>query len=130
MLSAIEIAFCISVAIIIGLTNTTFTVTEGDGAFIEVCVQVFERQFERDTMVTLQTVDDSAFSQGPEPDYQSLSVQLTFTPNMTEICNNVIIINDIFYEDPENLDVQLTTVDPDVTLRPDMGTITILDEEG
>ena len=112
------------------MTNTTFTVTEGDGAFVEVCARVFDGQLERDAVVTLQTVEGTAVSQGAEPDYQSLSVQLTFTPSMTEICRNVIIINDVFYEDPENLDVQLTTVDPAVDLIPDMGTITILDEEG
>ena len=110
--------------------NNILTVTEGDGAFVEVCAWVFIGQLERDAIVTLQTVDVTAVSQGTEPDYQSLSVQLTFTPNMIEICSNVSIINDVFYEDSENLDVQLTTVDPDVILMPDRGTITILDEEG
>ena len=87
---------------------------------------------ERDAIVTLQTVDGSAVSQRMEPDYQSLSVQLTFTSSMTEICCNVIIINDVFHEDLENLTVKLTTVDPDVMLSSDnnMGNITILDEEG
>ena len=46
------------------------------------------------------------------------------------MCRNVTILNDMFYEDPENLTVVLTTVDPDVTLTPDEGTITILDEDG
>ena len=112
------------------MTNTTFVVTEGDGAFVEVCARVFDGMLERNAVVTLQTMDGSAVSQGTEPDYQSLSVQLTFTPSMTEICQNVIIINDEFYEDPEDLTVRLTTEDPDVMLMPDMGTITILDEEG
>ena len=80
--------------------------------------------------MTLQTMDDSAVSQGTELDYQSLTVQLTFTPNMTEICRNVVLINDVFYEDPEQLTVRLTTVDPDVVFMPDEGTITILDKEG
>ena len=112
------------------MTNTTFVVTEGDGAFVEVCARVFDGMLERNAVVTLQTMDGSAVSQGTEPDYQSLSVQLIFMPSMTEICQNVIITNDEFYEDPEDLTVRLTTVDPDVILIPDVGTITIVDEEG
>ena len=112
------------------MTNTTFLVTEGAGAFVEVCARVFEGMLERDAIVTLQTMDGTAVSQGAEPDYQSLTVQLTFTPSMTEICQNVMIINDDYYEDPEDLTVRLTTVDPAVTLMPDMGTITIVDDEG
>ena len=120
----------ISTDITVGLTNTTFVVTEGDGVFVEVCARVFNGQLERNAVVTLQTMDDSAVSQGTELDYQSLTVQLTFTPNMTEICRNVVLINDVFYEDPEQLTVRLTTVDPDVVFMPDEGTITILDKEG
>jgi hypothetical protein len=74
-------------------------------------------------------MDGTAVSQGAEPDYQSLSVQLTFTPSMTEICQNVMITNDEYYEDPEDLTVRLTTADPFVTLDPDMGTIIIVDDE-
>ena len=116
----------------IGLTETVFVVTEGDGVVVEVCARVFDGELERDAVVSLQTRDGSAVSQGAEPDYQTLSVQLTFTPSMTEnlMCRNVTILNDVFYEDPENLTVVLTTVDPDVTLTPDEGTITILDEDG
>jgi hypothetical protein len=74
-------------------------------------------------------MDGTAVSQGAEPDYQSLSVQLTFTPSMTEICQNVMITNDDNYEDPEDLTVWLTTADPFVILDPDMGNITIVDDE-
>ena len=114
----------------IGLTETVFVVTEGDGVLVEVCARVFNGQLERDAVVTLQTVDGSAVSLGTERDYQSLSVQLTFTSSMSEICRNVTINNDIFYEDPENFDVILTTTDDDVTLIPDTGTVTINDEDG
>jgi hypothetical protein len=116
--------------IVVGLTNTTFLVTEGVGAFVEICTRVFDGELERNVILTLQTIDSTAVSQGAEPDYQSLSVQLTFTPSMTEICQNVMITNDDNYEDPEDLTVWLTTVDPDVILDPDMGTITIVDGEG
>ena len=81
---------------------------------------------ERNAIVTLQTMDGTALSPG---DYQSLTVELTFTPSMTEICRNVMITNDNNYEDPEDLTVGLTTIDPAVTLMPDMGTITIVDDE-
>ena len=115
--------------ITIGLTNTTFVVTEGDGAFVEVCARVFEGMLERNAVVTLQTMDGTALSQGAEPDYEPLTVQLTFTPSMTEICQNVAIVNDVYYEDPEDLTVGLTTDEPNVMLMPDTGTITIVDDE-
>ena len=111
------------------MTNTTFVVTEGDGAFVEVCARVFEGMLERNAVVTLQTMDGTALSQGAEPDYEPLTVQLTFTPSMTEICRNVVIVNDVYYEDPEDLTVGLTTDEPNVMLMPDTGTITIVDDE-
>ena len=107
-----------------------FEVTEGDGVLVTVCARVFEGQLERDAVVTFRTVEGTAVSQGVEPDYQALTVQLTFTSSMTEICRDITIINDVFYEDPENFNVILTTVDPDVILNPDTGTITVLDEDG
>ena len=107
-----------------------FVVTEGDGAFVEVCARVFEGVVERNSVVTLQTMDGTALSQGAEPDYEPLTAQLTFTPSMTEICRNVVIVNDVYYEDPEDLTVGLTTLDTAVLLTPDMGTVTIMDEEG
>ena len=121
--------FFLPTGITIGLTNTTFVVTEGDGAFVEVCARVFEGMLERNAVVTLQTMDSTALSQGAEPDYESLTVQLTFTPSMTEICRNVVIVNDVYYEDPEDLTVGLTTDEPNVMLMPDTGTITIVDDE-
>lgn len=114
----------------IGLTETVFEVTEGDGVLVEVCARVFQGDLERDAVVTLRSIDGSAVSQGIERDYQSLSVQLTFTSSMNEICRNVTINNDVFYEDAESFTVMLTTTDEDVTLTPDTGTVTILDEDG
>ena len=114
------------------MTNTTFVVTEGDDASIEVCVRVFEGVVERNAIVTLQTMDGTALSQGAEPDYEPLTVQLIFTPNMTEICRNVVIVNDVYYESDENFILQLSTVDPDIELilSNNKGMITIKDDEG
>ena len=105
-------------------------VTEGNGVQVEICAMLFDGQLERNAIVTLETVDVSAVSQGAELDYQTLSVMLTFTDSMTTICRNVTIVNNDFYEDPESFNVRLTTLDPDVTLDPDMGTVTILDDDG
>ena len=107
-----------------------FEETEGDGVRVEICATLFRGLLERDAIVTLQTADDTAVSQGTERDYQSLTEQLTFTSSMSEICRNVMINNDGFYEDPENFDVILTTTDGDVMLDQDRGVITILDEDG
>ena len=114
----------------IGLTETVFEVLEGDGVLVEVCARIFSGELERDAVVILQTEDGSAVSQGAaEPDFESLSVELTFTPSINELCSNVTIINNQLYEDPETFDVSLITTDQDVTLSPDMGTVTILDED-
>ena len=114
------------------MTNTTFVVTEGDDASIEVCARVFEGVVERNAVVTLQSMDGTALSQGAEPDYEPLTIQLTFTPSMTEICRNVVIVNDVYYESDENFILQLSTVDPDIELilSNNKGIITIKDDEG
>ena len=125
----ISVTDTISAAIVVGLTNTTFLITEGPGALIEVCARVFEGMLERNAIVTLQTMDGTAVFHAIESDYVSLSVELTFTPSMTEICQNIMITNDNSFEDPEDLTVQLTTVDPAINLIPNMGTITIVDDE-
>ena len=115
------------VAVTVGLTETTFEVTEGDGALVEVCARVTGGELERETGVTLQTMDGSAVSQGIESDYQALTAQLTFTSSTTIVCRNITIINDVFYEDPETFNVQLTTC---VDVNRDSGTITIVDGDG
>ena len=117
-------------AVIIGLTVTVFEVTEEDGVLVKICARIIDGTLEREVEVTLHSVDGSAVSQGIEPDYQALTAQLTFTSTMSEICHNITIINDVFYEDSENFSVLLTTGDPGVVVNPDMGTITILDEDG
>ena len=120
--------FCAGV--VIGLIDTIIVVAEGDGIVEEVCARVLDGELETDAVVTLQTMHGSAVSWEAEPDYQILSIQLTFTPRMIEMCCNVTILNDMFYEDPEDLTVVLTTDEPYLTLMPDVGTITILDEDG
>ena len=117
-------------AVTIGLTETVYDVTEGDGAVVEVCATVFDGVLEREAEVTLQTADGSAVSQGIESDYRALTARLIFTSSMTEICRNITIINDMYYEDPESFNVLLTSDDPCVDVNPDMRTVTILDEDG
>lgn len=66
-------------------------------------------------------------------DYESLGVQLTFDLQMavTAMCETVLINNDGVLEDDEAFLVDLTTVDPNVSLSPDSTLIiTILDNDG
>ena len=47
--------------IVVGLEETTFTTTEEDGAFIEVCAIIISPEtLERDAVVTLQSADETA----------------------------------------------------------------------
>ena len=114
----------------VGLTETVFEVTEGDGVRVEICATLFSGVLEKDVIVTLQTADGTAISGVTESDYQSLTSQLTFTDSVSVICRNVMIINDAFYENPENFDVFLTSSDEDVRLDQGRGVVTILDEDG
>ena len=87
-------------------------------------------QLERDAIVTVQTVQVFSDHEFPHEDYQPLSVQLTFTPNMTETCLNITTTDDTVYESQENFSVTLTTMDVGITINPGVLTITILDDDG
>ena len=59
-------------------------------------------------------------------------VSLTFKPGSGSLlgCTNVAIVNDTTLEDHEQFLVFLTTLDPDVTIRPTIATVTIVDDDG
>ena len=63
-------------------------------------------------------------------DYGAITVQLTFSATVSRACGIVTIVNDDEFEVDESFDVTLTTTDGDVTLDPDSGTVTIIDEDG
>lgn len=45
-------------------------------------------------------------------------------------CENISINNDTILEDDEQFTVALTTLDSDVTVRPNTATVTIIDDDG
>ena len=53
-------------------------------------------------------------------------------PEVRRICRNISIIDDAFYEDPENFEVSLSTTDPSVMIDPtrQTGEATIVDNDG
>ena len=65
-------------------------------------------------------------------DYEALVVQLTFNSDTRQICNNISIINDDFYENSEDFTVFLSTIDTSVIIDPTrkIGTAVILDDDG
>jgi len=63
-------------------------------------------------------------------DYVGQSVTLTFTPEMTQQCFNVSIINDDNYELAEEFFVNITTSEDFVDLAPMFTVLTIIDDEG
>ena len=46
--------------IVIGLEDTAFSVTEEDGAFVEVCAVLLSGELERNAEIELVTSDDTA----------------------------------------------------------------------
>ncbi len=63
-------------------------------------------------------------------DYIAVDVDLVFDANTNRSCVNVTTTEDVIYEDSEVFDVNLGTVDTDVTVAPDEGQITFTDEDG
>ena len=65
-------------------------------------------------------------------DYIDLTMDLTFDSEIQNdtLCVDVPINDDNLCETDEIFDVTLTTADPAVTLDPDTGTVTIIDDDG
>ena len=54
---------CVLTAVVIGLEETSFTVTEGEDPVVEVCAVVLEGELRRDVVVSLSTSDNTARGQ-------------------------------------------------------------------
>ena len=65
-----------------------------------------------------------------DTDYDSISVTLTFDGSHTQVCRVIVIIDDDVYEGIETFFVTLDTIDEDVTLEPDLGLVTVVDNDG
>ena len=63
-------------------------------------------------------------------DYVLTSVTLTFNGTSTKACTDIPITPDDDYEENETFFVSLTTPDNNVTLNPDRGAVTIIDDDG
>ena len=61
-------------------------------------------------------------------DYTNISMQLIFSANDTRNCGDIPLDDADLLEGTENLFVNLTTVDPDVILAPDVTEILILED--
>ncbi len=63
-------------------------------------------------------------------DYVEVTVDLVFDASTSRSCVSVTTTEDDIYEDSEVFDVNLNPADTDVTVAPDEGEITIIDEDG
>ncbi len=61
-----------------------------------------------------------------------MNAELTFSAGIRNICRNISILNDGFYEDDEDFTVSLSTSDPSVTIDAarDSGAALIMDDDG
>ena len=81
-----------------------------------------------DILILESTSVHSLYFVAPD-DYETLSVELTFSATVNRSCASVIIHEDIFAEGPEEIGITLTTTDSDVTLGPSEEVIVIEDDE-
>ena len=63
-------------------------------------------------------------------DYGTSSVDLVFNNGTTRACTQVPIVDDNIDEDDEVFDVTLTTTETGISLAPDLGMVTITDNDG
>ena len=63
-------------------------------------------------------------------DYQRVSEDVTFQPNVTRQCVKVPIVNDDDLENEEQFTLTLTTVSDRVKTKPDTTTVVITDDDG
>ena len=67
---------------------------------------------------------------GPESDYDSTSVALTFDEAISRQCVDIPIIDDDDIEIDERFTVSLETNDPNTTLDPRTGVVIIENDDG
>ncbi|MGI9249593.1 MAG: Calx-beta domain-containing protein, partial [Pseudohongiellaceae bacterium] len=109
---------------------TAITVIEGDGAFAGFTVTLSRAPgMNMTATVDYATAEGTAVSGGTEPDFQSLNGTLTFADMETEKTFNLIVINDVFYEVPEQLTLSLSNPTGLSLGTATMATITLIDEE-
>ena len=63
-------------------------------------------------------------------DYINAPVFLLFTPEMLQVCFNITIVDDDYYENTEEFFVNITTTDPQVITSPMTTVVTIEDNDG
>ncbi len=61
-----------------------------------------------------------------------MDLLVTFEPGAGSLleCENISITNDTILENDEQFLVALTTPDTDITIRPNIATVTIIDDDG
>ena len=62
-------------------------------------------------------------------DYFPLNITLEFNETTSELCSDIITIEDTLYENDETLSVMLTTDDTAVTLMPSQLVVTCVDDD-
>ena len=62
-------------------------------------------------------------------DYSAGSITLPFNASVAVICVDVGIVDDSIAENSETFTVRIGTTEPRVTLRPDEGEVTIVDND-
>ena len=128
--------------------NTEYSVPE-DGGSVEICIAIQPDQLEREVVVTLQTVDDTAtgtymyvtksqqsflwnkmyssFMSSESQDYTAVNVDVTLSPSTLQACTNISITDDSEPEDDETFTV---TVVPSDDVDPGPDTRITIDDNG
>jgi hypothetical protein len=113
--------------VVIGFEQTTVTVFEQQDS-VELCASIMENTLARTVDVTLSTQPGTATA---NVDYSSVSnAVFRFSPSVTRQCTTVAIREDNAVE-PDSETFTATLVDTPsegIILRPDLATVTILDE--
>ena len=81
--------------------------------------------------IIFHSVTTDSFSLPDPADYNGGTFSLSFT-SLTSgpVCASVVIADDNICEGDETFNIQLSTSDSDISLNPDAGTATIVDNDG
>ena len=121
-------SYLLSTAVVIGFETPQYFLHEGE-SHVTVCLRLQGGRLDRTVNVTLSTRAGSARA---NTDYSTDVVTIDLLPtddNVNLTCVDIAITDDKVVERNESFALFLSTIEPAITLSPNMTTVTIIDND-
>lgn len=112
--------------ITIGFNQSSYEVSEGVGS-LQVCVSSVLGVLEREVTVMMEFLSNTSLME----DVVTMEFEpLVFSEESSEICREVVVVNDELFEDDEQFFIQLVSEDSVVLFSIFNASITVINDDG